>query len=71
MYAVLIVGSIWFYIQLRSKALRRENLILEEKVSHRTQQLEKSSANLKATTSHLIKSEKIASFGELTAGIAH
>ena len=71
LYAILIVGSIWFYIQLRSKALRRENLLLEEKVSHRTNQLEKSIENLKETQKQLIQSEKMASLGELTAGIAH
>ncbi len=70
-YALLIGASIRWYILYRSKALRRENLILEEKVAVRTKQLEKSLHNLKSTQTQLIQSEKLASLGELTAGIAH
>ena len=64
----LVVGSI---VQYRSNMLKRENLILEEKVKHRTKQLNKSIEDLKSTQSQLIQSEKMASLGELTAGIAH
>jgi len=64
----LVVGSI---VQYRSKMLKKENLILEEKVKHRTVQLNKSIEDLKSTQSQLIQSEKMASLGELTAGIAH
>ena len=65
---VLVVGSI---VQYRSNMLKRQNLILEEKVKHRTVQLNKSIEDLKSTQSQLIQSEKMASLGELTAGIAH
>ena len=51
--------------------LKKENVILEEKVKHRTAQLNKSVEDLKATQTQLIQSEKMASLGELTAGIAH
>ncbi len=44
---------------------------LEEKVRERTREIEKTIAELKATQSQLIQSEKMASLGELTAGIAH
>lgn len=71
LYALLIGGIIWTYIQYRSKALRRENLLLEHKVEHRTKQLQESIESLKATQTQLIQSEKMASLGELTAGIAH
>jgi ligand-binding sensor domain-containing protein/signal transduction histidine kinase len=71
LYVVLIGGSIRWYVQYRSKALRRKNLILEEKVNHRTNQLQTSLENLKSTQAQLIQSEKMASLGELTAGIAH
>ena len=45
--------------------------MLEEKVSDRTRDLQESLTNLKATQTQLIHSEKMASLGELTAGIAH
>ena len=53
------------------KGLKRENLILEEKITHRTSQLKQSLEDLKSTQAQLIQSEKMASLGELTAGIAH
>ena len=71
LYALLIGSIIGAYIHYRSKALRRENLVLEDKVNHRTGQLQKSLQDLQATQSQLIQSEKMASLGELTAGIAH
>ena len=45
--------------------------MLEGKVTQRTAQLNQSLENLKATQTQLIQSEKMASLGELTAGIAH
>jgi signal transduction histidine kinase/ligand-binding sensor domain-containing protein len=71
LYALLIGGAIWSYIQYRSKALRVENQLLEEKVNHRTKELQQSLSDLKSTQTKLIQSEKMASLGELTAGIAH
>jgi signal transduction histidine kinase len=44
---------------------------LEEKVAERTNELSQSLQILKSTQSQLIQSEKMASLGELTAGIAH
>jgi signal transduction histidine kinase len=62
---------IWSFIHYRSVRLRRQNKLLEEKVNHRTELLKKSLEDLKSTQSQLIQSEKMASLGELTAGIAH
>lgn len=44
---------------------------LEQKVKERTADLEQSLKDLKKTQAQLIQSEKMASLGELTAGIAH
>jgi two-component system NtrC family sensor kinase len=44
---------------------------LETKVAERTQELKQSLDNLKAAQNQLIQKEKMASLGELTAGIAH
>jgi signal transduction histidine kinase len=68
---LLFIGIIVGFISYRSRALRRENRVLEEKVTQRTKQLNQSLEDLKSTQSQLIQSEKMASLGELTAGIAH
>ena len=45
--------------------------ILQEEVNRQTAEIRNTLDNLKATQSQLIQSEKMASLGELTAGIAH
>jgi signal transduction histidine kinase/streptogramin lyase len=70
-YALALAGALRAYIVFRSRTLRRENRILEEKVELRTTQLQSSLENLKFTQTQLIQKEKLASLGELTAGIAH
>jgi len=70
-YVLLIGMSIFTFIRWRTKALQKEKNVLEEKVIARTAELNQSLENLKATQSQLIQSEKMASLGELTAGIAH
>ncbi len=71
LYVIILFSSIFWFLAYRSAALKRENIMLEEKVELRTAQLHTSMENLKATQSQLIQSEKMASLGELTAGIAH
>ncbi|MCZ4410069.1 ATP-binding protein [Cryomorphaceae bacterium 1068] len=51
--------------------LEDQNVKLEQQVSKRTQELNDSLHDLKSTQSQLIQAEKMASLGELTAGIAH
>lgn len=50
---------------------RKKNKELEEKVRQRTKELETSLENLKAAQDQLVQQEKLASLGQLTAGIAH
>ncbi len=70
-YALAFFGMMSVIISFRSRALKRQNQILEEKVVNRTNQLQKSLNDLQETQNQLIQSEKMASLGELTAGIAH
>jgi two-component system, NtrC family, sensor kinase len=51
--------------------LSTQNEYLEKQVTQRTAELNQSLENLKITQNQLIQSEKLASLGELTAGIAH
>jgi len=60
------------------RIIREQNVILEGKVQERTVELKQSNeelsrtlTDLKETQSQLVESEKMASLGQLTAGIAH
>ncbi|HEX6891371.1 MAG TPA: ATP-binding protein [Chryseolinea sp.] len=55
----------------KEKILASQNEVLEQQVQERTIELTKSIDTLKSTQAQLIQSEKMASLGELTAGIAH
>ncbi len=71
LYAIAFFGFMTSIVRFRSRTLQRQNQILEEKVMNRTNQLQKSLNDLQETQKQLIQSEKMASLGELTAGIAH
>ena len=51
--------------------IREQNTMLEQKVTIRTEELEHALRNLQNTQSQLVNQEKMASLGQLTAGIAH
>lgn len=57
--------------QEKQQLLARQNERLEEQVHERTAELNQSLAELRATQAQLVQREKLASLGELTAGIAH
>jgi signal transduction histidine kinase len=54
----------------KEQALNQQ-AILEQQVKERTAELSQTISSLRTTQSQLIQSEKMASLGELTAGIAH
>ena len=57
--------------QEKQQILATQNETLERQVGERTAELNHSLTELKATQNQLIQKEKLASLGELTAGIAH
>jgi two-component system NtrC family sensor kinase len=57
--------------QEKQQILADQNMLLETQVNERTSELNQSLTHLKQTQTQLIQSEKMASLGELTAGIAH
>jgi len=64
-------GSLAQHFNEMTNSLRQYSMEMEELVALRTEELSQSLKELKQTQSHLIQSEKMASLGELTAGIAH
>ncbi len=57
--------------QENARITRDQNVILEQKVTERTEQLQLSLDQLKQAQSQLVEAEKMSSLGQLTAGIAH
>lgn len=65
------LAVLYFFINWRTNATKQKNILLEKEVARQTAELRESLETLKSTQSQLIQSEKMASLGELTAGIAH
>ncbi|MDO3645206.1 two-component regulator propeller domain-containing protein [Mucilaginibacter sp. L3T2-6] len=85
LYICVFAGSIWFVGYFRSRQLVRDKRELERKIQQRTEEmvhqkeeieaqrdsLENAVNQLQNAQSQLVQTEKLASLGELTAGIAH
>ncbi|KJS43906.1 MAG: histidine kinase [Roseovarius sp. BRH_c41] len=65
------LDSLLDQVQERDRALRAWNDALNARVEARTAELREANAKLEITYQQLVMSEKLASIGEITAGVAH
>ncbi len=72
LYGLLFVGAVFgFYRIQRNRVLMKERRRVQQRELEQAREIEKAYNQLKDTQQQLIHSEKMASLGELTAGIAH
>ena len=72
LYGLLFIAGVWSTHRIQKKrVIRAERARTQERELAQAKEIEKSYEELKATQTQLIHSEKMASLGELTAGIAH
>lgn len=71
-YVSLFMMAVWqIHRVLRARTIRQEKERTRERELAQAKEIEKAYNQLQATQAQLIHSEKMASLGELTAGIAH
>lgn len=78
--ALLLLSLAWLGLRLRASyrrldtandGLRDANENLEARVADRTENLERTLADLKSSQAQLVQSEKMASLGQMVAGVSH
>ena len=71
-YGLMTLGTIYAtHRYQRQQVIRSEREKMQQKELAQAKEIEKAYSDLKATQAQLVQSEKMASLGELTAGIAH